>query len=400
MKRGIKMYDFNKIVDRRNTHSRKHDTVEEKFGVNNDEAIALWVADMDFESPQCVREALIDYIKNGALGYGGDYEDVYESLIAWYKRRHGLELKREWLCFGSTIIDIILRAIRTYTDEGDKILIQPPVYHQFANMIKNTNRTVIENPLKLQGDKYYMDLDNLRAVIKENKDIKMMILCNPQNPVGRAWTKKELQELSKILIENNILIISDDAHCELVHKGYKHNFLISLGKEVADNTITCISCHKTFNVCGLQISNVIIPNKSLRERYESVLECEHGGDPNILGAIAIKAAYEKGDSWLLELLDYLQENFEFLKDYIKRNIPKAKVIEAEATFLAWIDLREFGLKGRELEEFLNKKAKVILSQGYSFGSNGDGFVRLNFACSRDVLEKALDRLKESLKELN
>ncbi|MCI6276574.1 MAG: pyridoxal phosphate-dependent aminotransferase [Clostridium sp.] len=394
------MYDFDQVVDRRHTHSRKHDMVLEKYGVDNDEAIPLWVADMDFESPQCVREALIDYIEHGALGYGGDYEDIYKALIAWYKRRHGLELNREWLSFGSTIIDIILRAIRTYTDEGDKILIQPPVYHQFANMIKHTNRTVIENPLKLQDGKYYMDLDNLKTVIKENKDIKMMILCNPHNPVGRAWSKKELQELSKMLIENNILIISDDAHCELVHNDYKHNFLISLGKEVADNTITCISCHKTFNLCGLQISNVIIPNKSLRERYELVLEHEHGGDPNILGAIAIKAAYEKGDVWLSELLDYLKGNYDYLKDYVKRNIPKAKVIESEATFLAWIDLRDFGLNGKELEEFLNKESKVILSQGYSFGNNGDGFVRLNFACSREVLEKALERLKESLKELN
>lgn len=394
------MYDFDKVVDRRHTHSRKHDMVLEKYGVDNDEAIPLWVADMDFESPECVRQTLINYIKDGALGYGGDYEDLYEALIAWYKRRHGFDIKREWLCFGSTIIDIILRSIRTYTDEGDKILIQPPVYHQFANMIKHANRTVIENPLKLQGDKYYMDLDNLKAIIKENKDIKMMILCNPHNPVGRAWSEKELQELSKILIENNIIIVSDDAHCELVHKDYKHNFLISLGEEVADNTITCISCHKTFNLCGLQISNVIIPNKTLREKYKSVLEKEHGGDPNLLGAIAIKAAYEKGDKWLDELLDYLQENFKYLKDFMKIHVPKAKVIESEATFLAWIDLREFGLNGKELEEFLNKESKVILSQGYSFGSNGDGFVRLNLACSREVLKKALERLEMALKKLD
>ena len=394
------MYDFDKVVDRRHTHSRKHDMVLEKYGVDNDEAIPLWVADMDFESPECVRQTLINYIKDGALGYGGDYEDLYEALIAWYKRRHGFDIKREWLCFGSTIIDIILRSIRTYTDEGDKILIQPPVYHQFANMIKHANRTVIENPLKLQGDKYYMDLDNLKAIIKENKDIKMMILCNPHNPVGRAWSEKELQELSKILIENNIIIVSDDAHCELVHKDYKHNFLISLGEEVADNTITCISCHKTFNLCGLQISNVIIPNKTLREKYKSVLEKEHGGDPNLLGAIAIKAAYEKGDKWLDELLDYLQENFKYLKDFMKIHVPKAKVIESEATFLARIDLTQFGLNGKELEEFLNKESKVILSQGYSFGSNGDGFVRLNLACSREVLKKALERLEIALKKLD
>lgn len=394
------MYDFDKVVERRNTHSRKHDMVKENFGVDNDEAIALWVADMDFESPECVREALVDYIKDGALGYGGDYGDVYEALISWYKRRHDLELKREWLSFGSTLVDIILRTIRTYSNERDKILIQTPVYHQFANMIRHTNRIVVENPLKLQGDKYYMDFDNLREVIKENKDIKMMILCNPHNPVGRAWTKKELQELSKILIENNIILISDDAHCELVHKDYEHNFLISLGKEIADNTITCVSCHKTFNLCGLQISNAIIPNKALREKYESVLERDHSGDPNLLGAIAIKAAYEKGDRWLDELLDYIKGNFEFLKSFVKKDMPKAKVIDSEATFLAWIDLREFGLSGKQLEELLNKKAKVILSQGYSFGGNGDGFVRLNLACSRSVLKEALERLRDTLKEID
>lgn len=389
------MEKFDEIIDRKGTYSLKYDGIKERFGFSGEGILPMWVADMDFLTPMAIRDALTNYIKGGALGYSGGYDDVLESIISWYKRRHDLELHKEWLEFSGIIVSTIARIINEFTQEGDKVLIQSPVYSNFYDLIKNNNRYVVENPLILRDGKYVMDLEHLKSVI--DPKVKMMIICNPHNPVGRAWTKEELEELTRILTDNKILIVSDDAHCELLHSNYKHNFVLQCGEGVMNNSITCVSQHKTFNMAGLEISNVIIPNKDIMARYKNSLYREGINKPNLLGLVALKAGLDNGDEWLSQVMQYIEGNFEFLKKYLNENLQDARVIDPEATFLAWIDLRDLGFEYTEIKNRLENKGKLLVNQGYTFGSGGEGFIRMNLACPRKTLKDGLDRLVMALK---
>ncbi|MEG1254420.1 MalY/PatB family protein [Clostridium sp.] len=391
------MYNFDEFVERKNTHSLKYDGIKERFGIDDNDLLPLWVADMDFKTPEPIRSALKNKIDEGILGYSGGYEDVYESIISWYKRRHDLTLKREWIEFSGTVVSSLARIIKTFTNEGDKIIVQPPVFSNFYDLIRMNNRQVIENPLILKDGKYNMDLDGLKNIIDEK--VRMIILCNPHNPVGRAWSKDELSELTKILVDNNILIVSDEAHCELVHKGYNHNFVLQQHEEAIENSITCIASHKTFNIAGLEISNVIIPNEYLRKRYKQALLSESINKPNLLGLTAVKAGFDHCGEWLDEMLDYVESNFVYMEEFFKENIPCIKVIPAEAMFLAWLDFRALNLTPKEIEKLLITEGKVLVNQGYYFGKGGEGFIRINLACPKSTLKDALERVLKAINTL-
>ncbi|MEG0133312.1 MAG: MalY/PatB family protein [Clostridium sp.] len=391
------MYNFDEFVERKNTHSLKYDGIKDRFSIDAENLLPLWVADMDFKTPEPIRSALKDKIDEGILGYSGGYEDVYESIISWYERRHDLTLKREWIEFSGTVVSSLARIIKTFTNEGDKIIVQPPVFSNFYDLIKMNNRQVIENPLILKDGKYTMDLEGLKNII--DGKVKMIILCNPHNPVGRAWTKNELGELTKILVDNNILIVSDEAHCELVHKEYNHNFILQQQENVIENSITCIASHKTFNIAGLEISNVIIPNESLRKRYKQVLLSEGINKPNLLGLTALKAGFDHCEIWLDEMLDYVESNFLYMEEFFREYIPCIKTIKSEAMFLAWLDFREFNLTPKELEKLLINEGKVLVNQGYAFGQGGEGFIRINLACPKSTLKDALERIQKAVLSL-
>lgn len=387
------MKKFDEVIERKHTHSLKYDGIEERFGINEENLLPLWVADMDFKTPKVIRDDLIEHIKNGVLGYSGGYDDLYEALINWFKRRHDLQIEKSWIEFSGTVVSSLARIIKTFTNEGDKILLQPPVFSNFYDLIKRNNRVVVENPLILKDGRYTMDFEHLKNVI--DPSIKMIILCNPHNPVGRSWSHGELKYLSDIMVKNNILIVSDDIHCELVHDGYKHNFILNCGEQAKANSITCVASHKTFNMAGLEISNVIIPNKDIMDKYKKALHSEGINKPNLLGVIALKAGLDKGEPWLREVMEYIQDNFKFLEEYLKKYLPESKVIKAQATFLAWIDLNALGLRPKEIESLIINKGQLLVNQGYTFGTGGEGFIRLNLACPRSILEEALERLVQS-----
>ena len=388
------MYDFDTIINRKNTHSLKYDGIKERLGIEGDDLLPLWVADLDFETPKPIRDALINRIDEKILGYSGGFEDVYVSITNWYEKRHNFSIDKSWIQFSGTIVNAINRILKTFTEEGDKIIIQPPVFPAFRDAIKNHHREVVENPLVLKNGKYVMDLEDLKKKI--DPKVKMFILCSPHNPVGRVWTREELKELTDILVENKILIVSDEAHAELVLKGYKHHFIHSISKEVANQSILCVSTHKTFNMAGLEICNMIIPNEVIRNAYNDAQLKDGINKPNLLGLTALKAGFDHCEQWLDEMIEYVEDNFKFLKETLEKEIPKIKMIKSEGTFLAWLDLRELNLASKDIENSLIGKGKILVNQGYSFGTGGEGFIRVNVACPRSVLEEGVKRLALSL----
>lgn len=386
---------FDNVVDRHNTNCVKWGFNEKSFG--DRDVIPMWIADMDFKVPKEVIEDIKARAEHGIFGYTAATDDYYNAIIEWMNKNHNFNIKPEWISSAPTIVSALYWIVQTYTEVGDKIIIQTPVYHRFRGAIEDNKRFVLENPLKEKDGKYYMDFEHLEKII--DPSVKMLILCNPHNPVGRVWTKEELTRLGEICCKNNILVVSDEIHCDLVFKGYNHIPFASICKEFEENSITCIAPTKTFNLAGLQVSNIIIPNEVVRDRFKFTLKINAMGDVNIFGIIGLTSAYKKGEQWYKEMLNYIEVNYKYLKTYIEENIPVLKVAEAEGTYLAWIDFRELKMNDEELKEFLIKEAKVVFNHGNVFGKNGEGFVRLNFACSRKVLEEGLTRLSKAIKNL-
>ncbi len=387
------MHDFNEIVDRKRTYSLKWDGIEERFGINQEDLLPMWVADMDFKTAPPIIEAISDRASHGVFGYvAGYHEEYYKIVLDWFKRRHKTNLEKEWIVRGDTVVATLSRIVRTFTKPNDKIIIQPPVYPPFYNVVKNNGRKVIYNSLKFNGKKYVMDYEDLESKI--DFDTKLMILCSPHNPVGRVWTKEELQKLSDICIKHNIILVSDEAHSDIVYKNSKHTMIHKVSDEIKERVIICTSPHKSFNIAGLQISNTIIFNDNIRNKYKTVLENEGITKPNVFALTAIMAAYKNGEEWLDDLIIYLEENLNFVEKFIPHNIPQISFIKPEGTFLAWLNFNKLGLTDKELDELVFDKAKLVLNPGYSYGDEGKGFARLNFACPRLILEEGLNRLKE------
>ena len=383
------MYNFDKVVDRTNTSNVKYDYRQQYFG--NADVLPMWVADMDFETPDFIREAVIERAKHPIYGYSVREDTYFDSIINWQKRRLNWEIQKDWIHFSPGVVPAFNLAVMAYTKPGDKIIVQPPVYFPFFSAISNNDRVQVDNQLLLKDGKYEIDFDDLREKAKE---AKMLFFCSPHNPAGRCWTREELTELSTICLENDVIIMSDEIHEDLVMPGYRHIPTASISKDIADITVTCIAPSKTFNIAGLDTSSVIISNEKLRDSYQDVLKRVHINSGNLFGAIAAQAGYTHGDIWVEELKKYLLQNFQKLKTAIETEFETLSIINLEATYLVWIDFKKTGLDDEQIKEILIHKAKLGLSHGPIFGEGGSGFQRMNIAAPASVIDEAIVRLKQ------
>ncbi|WP_346858931.1 PatB family C-S lyase [uncultured Draconibacterium sp.] len=387
----MKKYDFDEIVPRKGTNCLKHDALETFF--KSKDLLPLWVADMDFKTPDFIVEAIKKRAEHEIFGYTFRPDSYFEAIINWMKRRHNWEIKKEWISFSPGVVAGLTFAVESFSKPGDGVIVQPPVYFPFFDSVKGTKRKMIENPLKIENERYTFDLEDLKSKI--DKNTKLLLLCNPQNPGGMVWTREELVALTDICLENNIMIISDEIHSDLIFGDHKHIPLASISEEVAQNCMISMAPSKTFNVAGLTSSMVIIPNKTKLARYDRTIGVGHLGMGNIFGSIALEAAYTHGDEWLEQLLDYLWSNFQLVNDFMKARLPRVKVMNLEATYLVWMDFTDYGMKNDDLMKFLLENAGVALNDGGRFGTGGDGWLRINIGCQRSVLQEALNKLEKA-----
>lgn len=388
-------YNFDEVVNRRGTDSIKWGTLEEEYGV--EDILPMWIADMDFRSANEIVDAIKKRADHGVFGYIYKRDSFYESIINWVKERHGWEIKKEWILFTPGVVMGLNIGVRELVEEGEKVLVQPPVYPPFYRVLENNNRLANENPLKHDGEKFVMDYDDLANKI--DKDTKLFMLCNPQNPVGRVWTKEELKKLGDICLENNITIISDEIHSDFTLKGQKHTPLASISKELEQNTITLMAPSKTFNIAGLVTSVAIIPNEKIRETYTKAIETMEIDAMSIFGAEAFEVAYNEGGEWLEQVMEYVEDNIDYAVEYINENIPGVKVDKPDGTYLLWLDFTSLGKTEEEINEALIKVGKVALNEGSPYGTNGEGFFRVNVGCARSILEEGLKRIEKAVRSL-
>lgn len=388
-------YNFDEIIERHGSQCIKHDFNREYFG--KDDIIPMWVADMDFRTPDFVMKAIRKRTEHEIMGYTKRTIGFYQSIIDWYKRRQNWSIEPDWIVFTPGIVPALHFSVRAFTSPGDKIIIQPPVYHPFFSVIEGNQREIITNPLRLRNGKYFMDLDHLTDQLDDR--VKLILLCHPHNPVGRNWTSEELSELGNICLKRNIIIVSDEIHSDLMLPGQKHVPMGAVSPAFSEITITCVAPSKTFNLAGLSTSAVIISDPLRRKVFSREIETSHLWGGNIFGNIALEAAYRNGDDWLEQLMNYLLNNFKILDSYLKQFIPEIKLVWPEATYLAWLDMRSLNLDGAALKDFIIHKAGLGLNDGQSFGMGGQGFQRMNIACPKSVLNKALDQLHSSFNEL-
>ncbi len=385
----MKTYNFDEIIDRSTTSTVKYAGRKSFFG--NADVLPLWVADMDFKTPDFIVEAIRKRAEHELFGYTLRPESYTQSIVNWVKRHHNWEIKPEWISFSPGVVAGLTLAIEALSEPGDGVMIQPPVYFPFFDSVNGTKRTLIENPLRIENGRYYFDIDDLKKKITPKT--RLLLLSNPHNPGGMAWNEKELTELAKVCIENNILIISDEIHSDLIFDGFKHTALAGISEEIAQNCVICMAPSKTFNTAGLTTSYLVIPNKRHFVAYEREMRLPHLHMGNIFGTVALEAAYTYGDEWLVQLMKYLQENFAFLEQFFLENLPEVKVMRPEATYLIWIDFSAFGLTDESLRQKLIDGG-VGLNRGVQFGKQGSGFMRMNIGCPKSVLEEALILIKK------
>ncbi|MDU2661860.1 MAG: MalY/PatB family protein, partial [Clostridioides difficile] len=375
-----------------NNFSSKWSEMEKKYGTND--LLPMWVADMDFKAAPCIIDSLKNRLEQEIYGYTTRPDSYNESIVNWLDRRHNWKIKSEWLIYSPGVIPAISLLINELTKANDKIMIQEPVYSPFNSVVKNNNRELIISPLqKLENGNYIMDYEDIENKIK---DVKLFILCNPHNPVGRVWTKDELKKLGDICLKHNVKIISDEIHSDIILKKHKHIPMASISKEFEKNTITCMAPTKTFNIAGLQSSYVILPDEKYYKLLDDAFTRIDIKRNNCFSLVATEASYNNGESWLESFLEYLESNIDFAIKYINENMPKLKVRKPEGTYLLWVDFSALGLSDEELESILVQKGKVALNQGNSFGIGGSGYQRINLACPRSMLEEALIRIKNAI----
>jgi len=387
-------FNFDRLVERKGSSCIKWDGMEKFLGTRD--ALPMWVADMDFLTPEYITEALTKRVNHGVFGYPLREEGYFTSLMDWLTRRHQWQVKREWISFCPGVVPAVNMAVLAYTEPGDKIITQPPVYFPFFTAVTDHNRTLVYNQLVMKNGRLCMDFENLEMLAKEGA--KMLILSNPHNPGGSVWTKEELTQMSEICLKYNILIISDEIHCDLIFRPFKHTPVASLSHEISMQTITTVAPSKTFNLSGLSTSSVIIENDSLRRKFSVQLDHLHIGGGNIFGNIASEEAYQHGDVYVDELMEYLALNIETLEDFVSKQLPEIKVIRPESTFLVWLDCREMGLNDEELNNFFLRKAKVGFNPGVMFGPGGEGFMRMNIGCPKATLVEALEQIKDAFQQ--
>lgn len=388
--------DFDTVIDRKNTYSLKYDIG--KMENMPEDVLPLWVADMDFKVSSHIQDVLFRQIEHGIFGYSDVHEEYYEAVKGWMKRRHDWDVESEWLIKTPGVVFALAMAVKAFTNEGDSVLIQQPVYYPFGNVVNNNGRKVVSNTLIQDGNgKYIIDYEDFeRKIISEN--IKLFILCNPHNPVGRVWSEEELIRLGDICYKHKVIVVSDEIHADFVFKG-KHNVFANLKKEYEEISVIATAPSKTFNIAGLQVSNIFIPNKALRDKLEKEIVATGYFEINIMGLLAAKAAYEHGDEWYEAMREYIAGNIAYTKAFIDEKIPGVKLVENEGTYLLWLDFKALKLSHEELEDLIVNKAKLWLDGGKMFGESGSGFQRINVACPRKILTEALVRLETAVNNI-
>ncbi|MBW6491826.1 MAG: PatB family C-S lyase [Lentimicrobium sp.] len=385
-------YNFDQITPRSNTNSVKYDLRKLMFG--KEDILPMWVADMDFRTPDFVMNAIRKRAEHEILGYTIRSDSYFTALIDWLLSRHQWEVRKEWIAFSPGIVPALNLLVLGLTKRRDRIIIQPPVYFPFFNAVKDHGRKLVFNNLILKDGRYFMDFQLLEKQCREGA--AMLILCNPHNPGGTAWTRDELETMAGICLKYNVLMVSDEIHGDLVNIGFKHTVLAAISPEIAMQTITLTAPSKTFNLAGMSTASVITANEKLMKKYKRVIGTLHMDMGNIFGNVAAEAAYLYGDQWLGELLDYLHGNINFLIKFANENLPQVEVMYPEATYMAWLNFGKTGMNDEQLMKFVVDYAGLGLNAGKQFGPGGEGFMRLNFACPRSLLEKALMQLKGAL----
>lgn len=385
--------DFDKVIERKNTDCLKYDFAE-KRGMPKD-VLSFWVADMDFKVSSYIEDALIERVQHGIFGYSEVQTPYFETVRDWMKKYHNWEPQEKWLVKTPGIVFALAMAVKAYTEKGDGVLVQLPVYYPFSEVIEDNGRRVVSNTLYLGEDnRYHIDFEDFERKIKEEK-IKLFFLCNPHNPVGRVWTREELITLGDICVENNVIVVSDEIHHDFIWKG-EHEVFANIKSEYEKISITCTSPSKTFNIAGMQISNIFIPNSTLRRKFRRELDAAGISQMGTMGLVACEAAYKKGEEWYQAMCAYVKDNFAFVKQYVEEHLPGVTMIDSEGTYLVWLDFRGTGLSSEELDRRIIYEAKLWLDSGKIFGESGKGFQRINAACPRSVLKEGLDRIRSIL----
>ena len=387
-------FDFDKVIDRRGTNCLKYDFAVERG--RKEDILPLWVADMDFQTAPGIQERLRAAVDHGIFGYSDGKADYFAAVSSWYREKFGWETKEEWLIKTPGVVFALAAAVRAFTEKGDRVLIQQPVYYPFSEVIRDNGRVLINSPLKQVNGRYEMDFEDMERKITENQ-VKLFLLCNPHNPVGRVWTEEELKKAGELCVKHGVLVVSDEIHSDFTYPGVAHHVFAGLSPEFARISVTCTAPSKTFNIAGLQVSNIFIPDPELRARFQKAVDAVGYSQVNLLGLLACQAAYETGEEWLSAVKEYIYGNLCFLREYLKENLPEIRLVEPEGTYLVWLDFGALGLTEEQRQELIEEKAGLWLDSGAMFGPDGEGFERVNIACPRETLQKALDQLAAAVR---
>lgn len=376
-------YDFDKTIDRRATNSYKWDSAPE--GV-----LPMWVADMDFRTAPAIIDALQKRVAHGIFGYTRVPDAYYDAVTSWFSRRHGWDIDREWIIYTSGVVPAVSAVIKALTVPGDKVIVQTPVYNCFFSSIRNNGCEIVSNPLRRTADTYEMDFDALERCAADPR-AKVMLLCNPHNPAGRVWTPDELTRLGNICLRNGVTVVADEIHCELVYQGFKYTPFASLSDAFLHRSVTCVSPSKAFNIAGLQIANIVAFDNDLRSRIDKAININEVCDVNPFGVAATIAAYNEGEEWLNQLVDYLHGNYEAMAEFCRCELPEFPITRLEGTYLVWMDCSSLGIPSDALEHALLEDARLWLNAGTMYGAEGEGYMRWNIACPRSVMLDGLNR---------
>lgn len=387
-------YDFDTVIDRRGTNSLKYDFARERG--RREDILPLWVADMDFKTAPEILERLKEAVRHGIFGYSEGKEEYFLALRNWYLKHFGWETRREWLVKTPGVVFAIAAAIKAFTDEGDAVLLQQPVYYPFGEVIADNGRKMVSSPLREREGRYEMDFEDFEQKIIENH-VKLFLLCSPHNPVGRVWEERELRRLGDICLKHGVRVVSDEIHSDFTYEGHPHHVFAGLCPEFERISVTCTSPSKTFNLAGLQVSNIFIADPEMRKRFQKAVAAAGYSQINALGLVACQAAYERGEQWLSQLKAYLRENLAFTRGYLNEYLPEIRLVEPEGTYLLWLDFRALGLTEEQRRDLLENKAMLWLDSGAMFGADGEGFERINIACPRKTLKQALSQLRGALR---
>ena len=393
--KSLEKINFNIVVNRKNTNCLKYDFAVRRGRPEN--VLPLWVADMDFKVAPEITQAIEKRVAHGIFGYSEVKEEYFEAVAAWMEQKHGWHVKEDWLVKTPGVVFALAMAVQAFIEPGDAVIIQQPVYYPFSEVIADNGRRIVDNTLELKEDgKYHINFEDFEQKVKENH-VKLFLLCSPHNPVGRVWTKEELKKIAAICRKYDVIVVSDEIHEDFVFNG-KHQVFADLSEDAKNRTITCTAPSKTFNLAGLQVSNIWIANPKLREKFKKQIAAAGYSQLNTLGLTACEAAYRYGGEWHAELLGYLKSNLNFLREFLQTRLPEVKLIEPEGTYLVWLDFGSLGLTEEQREELLTKKAGIWLDSGAIFGAAGEGFERINIACPRSILKDALERIERAVRQ--